>query len=391
MVIGVFMAVLLVGLMYYTIGISGTILYRQSMQDAADSGAWAVSILHARGMNLVVFFNQLMMIVMTVLLAMMLLRGFFKGLAQISRFAILLLGFAAAFLIPLMQVASAAERILTAAINIYKPIAVIVAKGSDFAQTGIRYAYPLAGMERGLRNAREYYRPPVDGSVFIPGSVISGISSMSMPSLLVEKDDTIFFCRQAGDEAKDLYMAPLRRFRIGQIVSGAVRVASWFPSIRRKMNNEYKDFERAYCGPNAPFHSKRLQLVSPPAQPMNGGGSWYGAKVAPAQGSELFQTRGFVWGSPPFAQGEAGVKVTLWGAPPQGSPLSIIRPLAKVAIAQSEYYFDDPTSNQYAVMWTQNWRARLRRFHVPTRGALNCGTPCSIATSIIGVENIIAH
>ena len=39
MVMGVFMAVLLVGFMYYVIGVGETIFYRERMGDAVDAGA----------------------------------------------------------------------------------------------------------------------------------------------------------------------------------------------------------------------------------------------------------------------------------------------------------------------------------------------------------------
>ena len=57
MVMGVFMAALMVGFIYYVKGIGDAILFKERMQDAADSGAFAAVATHARGMNLIALIN----------------------------------------------------------------------------------------------------------------------------------------------------------------------------------------------------------------------------------------------------------------------------------------------------------------------------------------------
>src|SRR6476659_1252138 len=69
MVMGVFMAVVLVGFMYYLIGIGETVAYRERTQDAADAGAWAAAVTHAHGMNAIVMINMIMAALVAVLLA----------------------------------------------------------------------------------------------------------------------------------------------------------------------------------------------------------------------------------------------------------------------------------------------------------------------------------
>jgi hypothetical protein len=64
MVMGVFMAVLMVGLLYYVKGLGDAIAFRERMQDAADSGAFASATTHARGMNLIVLINISMVVVL---------------------------------------------------------------------------------------------------------------------------------------------------------------------------------------------------------------------------------------------------------------------------------------------------------------------------------------
>ena len=48
MLIAVFFAIFAVGLLYYLIGISSSVLYREKIQDAADSAALSAAVMHAR-------------------------------------------------------------------------------------------------------------------------------------------------------------------------------------------------------------------------------------------------------------------------------------------------------------------------------------------------------
>lgn len=80
MVIAVFLAVFLVGLLYYVIGISETLLTREHLQDTSDGAALSGSIMHARSMNLLVLIN----IVMAALLAILVTIKLVEGLAIIG-------------------------------------------------------------------------------------------------------------------------------------------------------------------------------------------------------------------------------------------------------------------------------------------------------------------
>ena len=68
MVIGVFMAVFLVGMLYYLMGLGQTMLFRQRMQDAADATAFSGAVMNARGMNLMVLINLIMALLLAILI-----------------------------------------------------------------------------------------------------------------------------------------------------------------------------------------------------------------------------------------------------------------------------------------------------------------------------------
>lgn len=70
MVMGVFMAMLMVGFVYYVAGLGETLLFREHMQDAVDAAAWSGAVIHARGMNIVALINMIMAALVAVLIAL---------------------------------------------------------------------------------------------------------------------------------------------------------------------------------------------------------------------------------------------------------------------------------------------------------------------------------
>ena len=53
MLTGLFMACFLIGALWFVIGIGDAIVFRDKMQEAADSGAFSSAALHAKGMNFI--------------------------------------------------------------------------------------------------------------------------------------------------------------------------------------------------------------------------------------------------------------------------------------------------------------------------------------------------
>src|ERR1700690_1919722 len=73
MLIAVFIAIFAVALLYYLIGISGTVLFREKFQDAADAAVLSSAIMHARAMNAIVLVNIIMAAVLSVLVTVKLI------------------------------------------------------------------------------------------------------------------------------------------------------------------------------------------------------------------------------------------------------------------------------------------------------------------------------
>src|SRR3954452_1963028 len=69
LVAAVFMAVFLVGALWYLVGIGDAAIYREKMQDGSDAVAFASAVYHARGMNIIAVFNLIMAAALAVLIA----------------------------------------------------------------------------------------------------------------------------------------------------------------------------------------------------------------------------------------------------------------------------------------------------------------------------------
>src|SRR3954464_5565754 len=69
LVAAVFMAVFLVGCLWYLVGVGDAAIYREKMQDGSDSVAFASAVYHARGMNIIAVLNLVMAAALAVLIA----------------------------------------------------------------------------------------------------------------------------------------------------------------------------------------------------------------------------------------------------------------------------------------------------------------------------------
>jgi hypothetical protein len=66
MLTGLFMSCFLIGSLWFVIGIGDTLIYRDRMQEAADHGAFASAALHAKGMNFISLCNLILLVAVTI-------------------------------------------------------------------------------------------------------------------------------------------------------------------------------------------------------------------------------------------------------------------------------------------------------------------------------------
>jgi len=87
LVMGLVMATVLVGLLWHLLGVGDAIVYRERMQEAADSTAFESAVWHARTMNLLVVLN----VVMSAILAVLVIWRTIEVLLQVAAILLFLL------------------------------------------------------------------------------------------------------------------------------------------------------------------------------------------------------------------------------------------------------------------------------------------------------------
>ena len=154
MLICVFMAIFMVGGLVYMSAVGDAILFRERMQDASDAGAFAGSVVNARGMNFIVFLNVLMAIVVSIILAL-------KTLVALLHSVLVVLTVIPGAQGAIKPVQSLANNIKKVADKVEKPAKTIV-KISSGAQKVVRVGWPAAAQGRAIytMTTRGAFKPP---------------------------------------------------------------------------------------------------------------------------------------------------------------------------------------------------------------------------------------
>lgn len=190
MVIGVFIAIVLVGLLFYVAGVGNIVFRRERMQDAADAVALATAIGHARGMNLIVFINLVMAALVAILLALKLIELLLTGLMLILA-AISWLVPPAATAIPIVNEArTIVKDVHDAARDIIDNVLI----GLNMAERAIAWVTPLESVTMAGAKVTEKYGNVVDFAVAVPTRV----------NLPVENDKYDTLCDKGGDMVESL-------------------------------------------------------------------------------------------------------------------------------------------------------------------------------------------
>jgi len=401
MVIGVFMAVLLVGFMYYVIGVGETIFYRERMADAGDAGAWAAAVMHARGMNAIVLINMVMAAIAAVVLAI-------GAVLLIIDIGLVISGvlcgipWTAAVGCPVQAALRVARPPVKTAHDAAKQFADAVLPVLNKAATGLKWAVPWLAQVK-VVNVSRAYNPPVDVGIFVSKTLIEGLP--------VEDDE----CQVLEDRGVE-YVEEL----IGRATGGIPilsTVMSWVGGLAAKAGSAVYG---GVCGggggeagadliagavgsATATARDEAGCNDDPPPDPMpdmcdeedpetgsvtapegsSGGGDDKGPKKVKEDchlGDECFQVRALMIGTPGYEKTMKGVQIANWGRENgAGSTYTQLAELGRGSLAQAEFYWHKEGKDGQEMpeewMWEMNWRARLRRFRIPADSLL--GEACS--------------
>lgn len=370
MLLGIFMTTIVIGMLYYLAGIGETITYRERMQDAVDSGAFAGSLLYARAMNVIVLLNM----------------------AVASVFAVAVAAYAAIFL--LMAAAGAASAdcnppyrwsgcipaacLMSCAVpqacdnaDEKRDIAKDVADNANSAANAIASATRIAAIGASAEIISLRYQPPVQ--------LGAGLGS-AMP--LDDEDPT-----HACDEIL-AFSGP----------AGIVSLPPDMPILT--VSGLAYDIARPYASDcsasnylNQVAASSILWVyISCYAIRSDIAGKTKKIQDDVNMGGPEFQFRAFAMAQSeamPFTTNQERVELVTWGGDTSGTFSSVadtLETLEQFSAAQSEYYFDGDDDRD---MWTWrlNWRSRLRRFRLGGGGSSGCpgfmGSVCDSFNSLV--------
>ncbi len=328
LVLGLFIAALLIGFLYYVVGIGGAIHHTERMQDSADSGAYSVAVMHARAMNLIALFNMVQLSVVALVSALIAVIA--ASLATIgwicsSRWRLILYGWTIPFLVIVMVRAASAYDSAAPSVD-------TILRSSDRAQRVLIEDLPEIASFRANRIVTDHYAPPARSGFSYP-----------LTDMAVEEGNIFDLCIRAFPYA---YGSAHRAFDDIPL-----------PNIR----NRARAYAAAFIPPAC-----LLQGVAPKRVPSDA-----------HLGGEDFQLRFFTVGDPLPKLGESGVKTATWRYDDGGGRDAELRDvLSRIKLAQAEYYFDGPEPHS-EMLWHMGWRARMRRFRVPPHTG-SFGAECAL-------------
>lgn len=244
-ILGMILAMLLIALTFYALGIGRTILAQEAMQDAADAAGFASAVIHARGMNLIVYINWVMAALLAILIALRLLQALFT-IGAIVFAALATPTFGAT--LPMAGFCTNAAHGFERAYNAAKPPVEAGLRLAHFAEKGVSVIVPAVATLGALGEAAESHYPAT-GAFALPSRI----------RLPVESDEFSVLCERGGREVGKIVLAPLgegMRDQFGDVIGDLTKSMSEYfcgggkgapPSYSRTIEKTYPELEGADC------------------------------------------------------------------------------------------------------------------------------------------------
>lgn len=418
LVLGIFMAACMVGMLWYLAGLGTTVLYRERLQEAADAVGFSAAVLHARGMNLLVLINLIMACVLGVRVAMKVVQAAAATIGVIAFFIPGGQGVAA-------QSFAIAGRMQMVILRAERPIDNSL-KALSRAQKGIARVVPTASLAGAVQVGTKY-RPAVMMSEALnlelfrsPASGLSGLQSLPV---VEGSEDRL--CREAGNAVVQIAMwimhlplDPDLARKAGELIGSGVEAGGAYFCEMGDGGGEAPDFanqdgsaidescnkDKAAAEQQASAKAsgekppefdlekckkdkqqqvneeKRRSGVDGGKEPRKNknGQGMTPKKVSPdfKNGSRQAQFIGLSHGRrEPLLGAVPGVKAGAW----RSSEAVEIPDTGLHAFSQAEYFFDckgkwtadDCNGSGESAMWRFRWRARLVRFNGGGRAVEN--------------------
>jgi hypothetical protein len=184
MVIGLFFALFLVGALYYLLGIGQAAIYRERMQDAADTAAFAGAVVKARAMNFIALINMIMAMLLAILIAIYAIYLMLAAAGYVILPGLCAAGWvcwpcaaACPFIGPTINAANMVKRIYEAARRVIEPII----KAGSKAGEAISQAAPAVSAFASYVRVDTTYKPPATFGISLGNPPIERLPSRKAP------------------------------------------------------------------------------------------------------------------------------------------------------------------------------------------------------------------
>ncbi len=330
MVLGVFMAAMAVGVLYYLHGVANVVVHRERMQDAADSAAFMSAVVSARCMNILAILNMIMAALAVVGAAMQIAADIVAGAAVAAGLVCLGCGPWCAYC---CEACVDAARHGVDAVDAYDTADDVEGYVDDlisFVYTIAEFVRDMAPMiiaqPRVVTYGTNDYAPTTD----------LGIPWPIGDTLQAEDDDSDWPCDNRVRTPAHILGVVASAFETHLSEFYGISVLAT-PFITRTMR------ARRYCGDYDSF-----QQVTED--------SWLGESE--------FQLQAYMHGEPNFRFTRGGVQVASWGRDAENMSDSL-EFANEISFAQAEYYFEDEDGMEREEwLWHCQWRARMRRYRL---------------------------
>jgi len=317
MVIGVFMAAMLVGFLYYMYGTTSAIIHRDRLQDAADSGAFAAAVIHARAMNILSILNMIMAIFAIVGAAFRIAQDIVLASAVAAW-----LGCSWPYCVDAVRHSADWRSTRSRAGNIENYMESLT-RATHTVAVLVREGAPIMAQAR-VVTWSDNYNPTANFGLMYP----------LLPSLAAEEDDSNWPCREkvkvlamAGGGVVSLFSTHQSSYYWIGLAGGLA-----FEGLSSNRSNHWCDMDN-------------FQKVED--------GAWLGENE--------FQLLAFMQGPRRYEWAEEGVAVAGWGHTDSNISDSLAE-MNSFSVAQAEYYFEDTSGQDHEEwLWHCQWRARMRR------------------------------
>ena len=356
--VALFVALFLVACLYYILGIGDALLYRRVMQEGADSGAFAASVVAAKGMNFHALLNVVMAVTAGILLVIRAVEVFLEILISILAAlaaTVVLAPKAAPLIAAITPAESAVERVGDGVEQFVR----VAHDALDGAHLAIQRGYPLLAEARAieLMSLEGGHDPPVVAGFVVP--VLGPRLPSGARGLPVESLEIGALCDRAANSIR------------GRIENVRTALPGWLMRfLGGALAKALLLGKRRTCDDD---------VVEPPRAALSlrsdGSEVWLG--------HEEYQYRAYAIGSDPhsgkWSTGEEGIRLAQGGRDLGRNYFHAAQVIGRIAVAQSEFYFDG-TEPRSEWLWRQRWRARLRRFRI-SRGRLPTGLTSACAAA----------